>query len=328
VATALVFAPAPLLTVTIERKGDDDDVHVHAGGQGLWIARMIASLGVPVTICSAFGGETGQVIKTLIEREGVRVRAVDIEGSNGAYVHDRRSGERVQLAEMPVPPLSRHAVDELYGAMLSEALDATVCVLGGVPGERTIPADTYRRLASDLRKNDVIVVADLSGEQLEAAVAGGIAVLKVSASELLDAGRLASDTDDNLILASTSLHDAGAQTVIVTRGERPALVHQGARVSWVEVPELEAVDHRGAGDSMTAGVAAALARGAPIDAAIKLGAAAGALNVTRRGLATGDPDAIAHLAERVSLHDFEVPTSVPNGLSVTPDELAAKARPR
>jgi 1-phosphofructokinase len=38
---AMVFAPAPQLTVTIERAGDDDELHVHPGGQGIWQARML-----------------------------------------------------------------------------------------------------------------------------------------------------------------------------------------------------------------------------------------------------------------------------------------------
>ena len=61
-ARVCVFAPAPLLTVTIESKADgsgDDEIHVHAGGQGFWIARLVAELGVEVVLCGSFGGETG-----------------------------------------------------------------------------------------------------------------------------------------------------------------------------------------------------------------------------------------------------------------------------
>jgi 1-phosphofructokinase len=69
----------------------------------------------------------------------------------------------------------------------------------------------------------------------------------------------------------------------------------------VEAPRLEEADHRGAGDSMTAGVAAVLARGGDIHEAVLTGAAAGALNVTRHGLGTGRADAIAELTGRVVL---------------------------
>lgn len=52
---------------------------------------------------------------------------------------------------------------------------------------------------------------------------------------------------------------------------------------------------------MTAGLAACLARGDDLAAALRLGAAAGALNVTRRGLATGDRREIERLASHVEL---------------------------
>jgi 1-phosphofructokinase len=69
----------------------------------------------------------------------------------------------------------------------------------------------------------------------------------------------------------------------------------------VSMPAFEGADRRGAGDSMTAGLAASLARGADLDQALRLGAAAGALNSTRHGLATGDHAQIERLARRVEV---------------------------
>ena len=41
-----VFAPAPILTVTVEAAEDErEELHVHAGGQGFWVARMLGVLG-------------------------------------------------------------------------------------------------------------------------------------------------------------------------------------------------------------------------------------------------------------------------------------------
>lgn len=67
---------------------------------------------------------------------------------------------------------------------------------------------------------------------------------------------------------------------------------------------MQRVDHRGAGDSMTAGLAAGVARALPWADALRLGAAAGALNVTRHGLATGERSAIDALAERTQVADI------------------------
>ena len=43
----VIFAPLPVLTVTVEDRSGEADIHVHAGGQGVWQSRMVSSLGVP-----------------------------------------------------------------------------------------------------------------------------------------------------------------------------------------------------------------------------------------------------------------------------------------
>src|SRR5690606_30991222 len=88
-ASVAVFSPTPLLTVTVEAAPDGrPELHVHAGGQGFWVARMVARLGVPVTLCAPFGGDTGRLIKVLVADEGVRAAGPDVAGANGSYVHD------------------------------------------------------------------------------------------------------------------------------------------------------------------------------------------------------------------------------------------------
>ncbi|WP_259607887.1 MULTISPECIES: hypothetical protein [Microbacterium] len=90
------------------------NIHVHAGGQGIWQARMMRRLGASVTLCSVLTGETGRVVRSLLEQEGFSVIAVEREGFGAAYVHDRRGGADSLTAGLCVglalgEPL-RHAV--------------------------------------------------------------------------------------------------------------------------------------------------------------------------------------------------------------------------
>ena len=72
-----VLAVTPQLTVTIEPGSEGrTEVHLHAGGQGLWMARMARSLGAEVVVCGPFGGEAGDVVEHLARQENLRVRAV------------------------------------------------------------------------------------------------------------------------------------------------------------------------------------------------------------------------------------------------------------
>lgn len=232
----VVFAPAPLLTVTVERKGEDPEIHLHAGGQGFWVARMVAALGVPVTLCGSFGGEVGAVVRTLMEREGLHVVGIEADVGNAAYVHDRRSGTRDVVAEMQARALSRHEVDELYGVVLIEALEAAVCVVAGSSGPAVVPADTYRRPAADLRANDGLVIADLAGDARRAVLAGGVRALKVSHEELLADGVVASDSIEELLGGLETLRAAGAADVVIFRADRPAIATCDGAVVEVEGP--------------------------------------------------------------------------------------------
>jgi 1-phosphofructokinase len=300
---AAVFAPSPLLTVSIESRGDDAEVHLHAGGQGFWQARMIAALGVQVTLCGSFGGESGEVVHRMMEVEGVRVHRVDAEDANPAQVNDRRSGKGETIVRTPLAALSRHEADELYGAMLVEGLDSEVCLLAGTASAEceVVPADTYRRLAADLMANGATVVADLSGDALEAVLEAGVSVLKVSDEELERDGRAKSRDVDDVVAAIEKLCGEGAEVVVVSRAEQPSIATVDGELVEVVTPQLEAVQPKGAGDSMTAAIAASLALGRDLSAALRLGAAAGALNVTRRGLGTGGREEIERLAEHVEI---------------------------
>ena len=102
-----------------------------------------------------------------------------------------------------------------------------------------------------------------------------------------------------------SLGASGQSAVVCSRAELPALATFDGRTVEVRGPVMEPTDPRGAGDSFTAGMAAALAMGRPFEHALRLGAAAGSLNVTRRGLGTGERDEIERLAEHVEVRDVQ-----------------------
>ncbi len=302
----MVFAPAPQLTVTIEQHHDEPELHVHPGGQGIWQTRMITVLGAKVTLCTAAGGEVGRVLSPLLsELPGVTLRLVNREHGSGWYVHDRRGGSRQEIAERPGNPLSRHELDELYNLTLAEGLRAGIAILSGPAHPSVIKPEVYGRLAADLRANGCQVIADLCSRHLAAVLEAGISVLKISHEELIADGLAADNSTESLTRALIKLHENGAETVLVSRADMGALALFNDAIYSVALPRLTPAEHRGAGDSMTAGVAATLANGGAMDEAVRTGAAAGALNVTRHGLGTGHVDAVRVLTERVRLTPIE-----------------------
>ncbi|HWK21125.1 MAG TPA: PfkB family carbohydrate kinase [Microbacteriaceae bacterium] len=324
-----IFAPSPILTVTVEDHPDGSEIHVHPGGQGAWQARMLVGLGVRVTMCCVLSGEIGVVVRHLLEDQGIEVDAVEREGRGAAYLHDRRSGERREVAAEHGDPIGRHELDELYGTVLRRGLESDATILSGPSDEAALPADTYRRLAADLRAGGATVIADLAGERLTAVLDGGVDLLKVSDEELRTDGLAAADDLSSISRAMHELRSRGANAVIVTRAGEPFLLVDDDGVLEVTPPRLEVADHRGAGDSLLAGTVAGIVRGERPRDAITLGAAAGALNVTRHGLGTGDADTVASLRSRATTRvlDEHAGERAVSG-RLTPEGLAALAAPR
>jgi 1-phosphofructokinase len=298
-----VFAPSPILTVTIEQgTHDGGELHVHPGGQGFWVARMLRILGATPVLCAPLGGETGDVFGHLLAAEELELRIVEVTAATGAYLHDRRDGERQELWHAPLGPLGRHEIDDLFTVTLAAGLEAGVCVLSGTHRQEGVLREgTFARLSADLRANGVAVLADLQGSFLREALEGGLEVVKVSEDELVEDGWATGPGDEEVIAGLKRLVDAGAREVVVSRAAGGAIALLGGKLLRATGPEMTAVDPAGAGDSMTAALAFARTTGMEPVEALRLAVGAGAMNVTRHGLGSGEATAIAQLAGNVQV---------------------------
>lgn len=79
--------------------------------------------------------------------------------------------------------------------------------------------------------------------------------------------------------------------VVVTLGHRGCVARQGSKIFVQPALAVSAVDTTGAGDTFCGTLVAALSRGEPLDRAMLVASAAGALACTRRGAQASIPDA-------------------------------------
>ena len=300
-----VFGPNPLLSITIEARGGEDDVHVHAGGQGVWLSRMAAELGADPVLCSLLGGESGRVLSGLLDQPPISLRAVPTTGANGCYVIDRRDGSRRLVAQTHAPAPSRHELDELVAGTVAAALDSEVlAICNALPGD-LLPVEVYGALAADVRGGGCSVIADLSSPRLDAVLSAEPDLVKLNDWELAEFVCGPVDPPGLLLAAARQLRDAGARSVLVTRGGEPALWLDGdAPPRLVVPPRLERGNREGCGDTMMGAIAAQLAAGHPLEQAIVMGAGAGAANFLHAGLGTGERSTVEELAGRVRIEPY------------------------
>jgi 1-phosphofructokinase len=303
--TVAVFAPAPVLVTTLEHPEDESaaEVAVNVGGQGPWVARAVQALGAHAVLVVPLGGDTGRVARSLLAEEPHEVRAVETKAAIAFYVEERRGGERTCLRDVPPGRFGQREIDDLYSAALAAAIEAGVCVITGSPWERHVDAALLRRLTTDLASLGVLTVADVSGEQLHAVLAGGVDWLKVARSELVEGESPEGDDEGWLWERARELASAGGRDrhVVVSRGSAPTLVVARDERYLVTTPELSTVDSRGSGDAMTAALATGLAEGRSLDELLCRASAAGASNAVHKGSGTPDIALVDRLAGAVDV---------------------------
>jgi 1-phosphofructokinase len=297
-----IFGPSPLITVTIEARHDPgDDIHLHPGGQGVWVSRTAGALGAEPVLCGLAGGETGTVLRVLLEELPGERRLVETAAASGCLVIDRRHGERRLVSGSWSDALTRHEIDDLFSLTCAAALDSgALVVCNPWPGE-ALPLELYGNLVADVRANGTPVLVDLSTPRLDSALEGGPDLVKLNDWELAEYVVGPVDTPERLRAAAERLRDAGARAVLVTRGPEPALCVWDGGCLEVVPPRLERGFREGCGDSMVGGIAAAWGRGLDRDRALVLGAGAGAACFLRHGLGSAKREVIEDMARRVEL---------------------------
>ncbi|HLY48433.1 MAG TPA: PfkB family carbohydrate kinase [Solirubrobacteraceae bacterium] len=296
-----IFSPDPLLSVTIEKLGAVEELHVHPAGQGVWVARMAAELGAVPVLCSFLGGESGTVAQSLLEALPVELHVTKTAGACGSYVLDRRDGERRLLAHTLRPPPQRHEIDDLVSSTVVAALGSDVLVLCNPYPAEGLPDEVYETIVSGVRAAAVPVLVDLSSPRLDRVLPHKPALVKLNDWELAEF--VCGPVDGPRLLAGArTLLDSGAGAAVVTRAEAPILVIPADGDAFELVPPAFPVGHReGCGDAMMGAIAAAWARGFPLRETLALGAAAGSVNFLRRGLGTGKRAVVEDLAERIGV---------------------------
>jgi 1-phosphofructokinase len=297
-----IFGPTPILSITIERRGEsEDDIHIHAGGQGVWVARMAAEMGAHPILCAFCGGETGVLLKPLVEAMPGETRWVETTASSACYVIDRRSGAREMIAHNWGDPPSRHETDDLFSITCAAALDSKVLVVCGAVPQDALPLELYGNLVRDVRQHGVKVIVDLSSPRLDSALEGEPDLVKLDEWQLAEFELGPVSESSQLRAGAEHVLEKGAQAVLVTQGGEPALLMRDGKAWELIPPHFGGGASEGSGDSMVGAIAAAFARDVDWEESIRLGGAAGATNFLRHGLGSGSGDVVNDLVKRVEL---------------------------
>jgi len=151
-----------------------------------------------------------------------------------------------------------------------------------------IPLQTVAHALRVARKLGVTAILNPAPAQsLDPAMLKLVDVLVPNEQELAHLSGIGPPLD--ISMAANLLVDSGVGTVVVTLGHKGVFAARRGDSMNVPMFPVQAVDTTGAGDTFVGNLAAALDRGARLDAALRFASAAAALSITRPGAQAGRP---------------------------------------
>jgi 6-phosphofructokinase 2 len=263
------------------RTGDD---HLDPGGGGVNVARVLHELGAETLAVVMTGGVTGALIEELLDKAGVPRLSVPIHGLNRICftVFERSTGLEYRFVPEG-PSVNRH--DWHAVLHLLEEIECNWLIASGSL-EHGMPHDIYARVARVAHRRGQRVVLDCPGPALHQALGAGLELIKPSLGELRAlVGHELPDTPSQEAAAMELVRGGAARLVAVSKGETGAFLASPAGVIRMAALPCKVLSAVGAGDSFTAAISLALARGDSLQDALRWGIAAGTAAVMCAGTA-------------------------------------------
>ncbi len=255
------------------------------GGKGANQAAAAARVGAHAYLVGAVGSADGQDSVDELAASGVDVswvrRSGEPTGVAVVQVADDTGENQIAVASGANAMVSADDVDTALRALELGRADVVVlsCELPGTP----------LRLAADLARITgarLVVNPAPAGPHCLDLLTGAVAT--PNEHEL---AVLAAVADRSAAEAALALSDRTGGPVVVTLGARGALLADSGFLEHVRAPEVMVRDTTGAGDTLTGVLAAGLAHGYELPAAVRRAVVAAALAVTREGARAGMPTA-------------------------------------
>jgi ribokinase len=252
----------------------------YLGGKGFNQAIAAARSGASTAMVGAVGDdEQGLLFKGALACEGIDASAV-------VTVPDVGTGVAVPLVEdagdnsIVIIPQANHALTPAHMESFAEVIGGAKVVLL----QLELPIETVAAAAALARRSGATVVLNPAPAVTSLAPFRRLVDILVpneTETELLTGAPVANGSA--AAAAERLCRSLDAPNAVVTLGEHGALVYNASGSEWHPGHAVDTVDTVGAGDAFCGALCAALASGADLFEAARIGNAAGALAVTKAG---------------------------------------------
>ena len=276
-------------------------------GKGLNVSMALKALGIRSTAVSFDFSEDAGAMGAMLEGMGIDAvlpKAIGALRTN-LKVFERGARVMTELNEGGAA-ISAAALAEIEAEILRVAEVSSVLVLSGsLPPN--VPATFYRDIMRTAARPGLRVFVDTSGEALREALTARPFAIKPNLEELERlAGRTLSTRRERIQAARETLAtgvavESGAEICCLSLGAEGALIASQSQGYFAAALPVDVKSAQGAGDSMVAGMIAAVAEGKGVADMLRSAVASASATIVREGTRFGHLEDYERLRQMVQI---------------------------
>lgn len=300
----LSITPNPALDLSgvVDNIVPNEKCYVHdeiksPGGNGINAARILTRLKIPVITTGFVGGSTGQEIKSLLDREGVKTSFLQVAGHSRicVTVSNRKDHQQTRLT-FPGPKISKTEGRQLFD-FINRGKNISLLIFGGSLPEG-FPTSEILRVMKLARQKKIVTVVDCPGRFLPELIKGQPLLIKPN---LIEFQELIGKKVKTISAVKKQAHSLLNQVpyICISSVEGGALLVTKEGAWFGRIPKVKIRSTVGAGDSMVGAMVAQIAQGKTLpENMLRWGLAAAAATLSKMGTTLGSAKDIHRLYQQ------------------------------
>lgn len=251
------------------------------GGKGLNVSKPAAIAGARVVATGFVGGHAGAYIEDSLKPFGIESAFYHMKEESRSCINIWDTVTKVQTEFLePGFTVGQDDFDGFLKQFRELVKEASVVTMSG-SAPKGLDETVYQKLVKIVRDAGKKVILDTSGKLLTEGIKACPTMIKPNIDEIRMLTGSRCDKEDEIIRAAKEIHEAGVDLVAVSLGASGSVVVSGEGIYRAVVPQIDAVNTVGCGDSMIAGFAIGMSEGLSVEETLRKASAISAAAALR-----------------------------------------------
>lgn len=264
----------------VNRTKEDD---IQANGKGVNVSLVLKMLDFPSTALGFSAGFTGKYIEDYLQQKQIQTDFIEVPGMTriNVFTQVNQTGEEYKLVNQG-PEIPQAAVHNFLNQIRALQEEDYLCVSGSLP--RGLSPKVLIEISRICQEKGIHLIIDSSDQEAMDCLPYRPFLLKPNEEELSSWFGRKMVTDEDYFVYGQRLVELGAENVLLSLGEKGAILFTKDRVFRGNSPKGKVVNTACAGDTMLGAFLAGYMNRRPLDETLRKSIAAGSSTAFRKGL--------------------------------------------